>query len=259
MCVYSTINALVSLPLSASFLATDPNIWGVRFEKSLEIFVFSFSLTLDPQQQLLLVYMEIFRSDRPRSNWHKMVLGEFILHQHSQTSHNSVLFRHSICQETFAYFSIPQGEKQSGCLCCLLMAAFFGTSDAVVALWSNPSCSDVSHLEVALLSWWRSLEIKKEHNQATATLTLKYTHNFTHLSFLGEKNLICSDIWCLCHVAIMTVIQACHCRNERRAHMSILIATLWAFFISGLMCGKLGFWSICGNSHQWLVRAKLFS
>lgn len=53
----------------------------------------------------------------------------------------------------------------------LIDSTIFGTSDAVVVLRSNPSCSDVSHLEVDLLSWWRSLEIEKVHNQATAILT----------------------------------------------------------------------------------------
>lgn len=152
-----------------------------------------------------VVYTEIFRFDGPRSNRHKVLLFSI-----SAARHHTAAFCSDIVpvNPNLHFFSFPIPERQK---LLLIDDSICGTSDAVAVDWSNPVCSDASHSEVALLSWWRSLEMRKEHNQATAKPTLKYTDNFTHSSFFGGGDIICSDIWCWCHVAIMTVIQACHC------------------------------------------------
>lgn len=117
---------------------------------------------------------------KPRSNC-RMVLCEVILHKHFQniTQLNLVLTQYSLGD--ICIFFNSSGKAVFLCL-------FFSTSDAVVVHWTNPSSSDVSHLEVPLLSWWRSLEIKKVHNWAITTLILKSIYCLTHLSFLGEKS-----------------------------------------------------------------------
>lgn len=101
-----------------------------NFSRSCEFF--SFSLTFGPQLQLSLVYMEIFRFDRQRSNCHKVVLGEFISHQRSQTSHKLLfVLTHWVSGDIWVFFSSSGGKKQLVFLCCILIAAFFGTSDAI--------------------------------------------------------------------------------------------------------------------------------
>lgn len=82
--------------------------------------------------------MEIFWFDGPRSNWHKLVLGEFISHPHSGTSHNCILFRQSICQGTFAYLSVPRGRCSQGSVLLIDCSIFWHVSCCCGALIKSP-------------------------------------------------------------------------------------------------------------------------
>lgn len=86
----------------------------------------------------------------------------------------------------------------------------------------------------APLSWWRSLETQ--------------SHSETHprcetLVFLREENIICSDIWCLWHFVIRTVIQACHW--QKRTVSSYVNLNDGSLLPSH--CAKHSIWGLLGS------------
>lgn len=129
--------------------------------------------------------MEIFRFDRPRSHWHRMVLCDFVLHQHSRTSHNHILFWQCLSGDICIFFNFSWGRQ--GWYVLLSSSTYWEQH-----FWHFRYCcgalikSLLLQLQ-SLLSWRRSLEIKKMHNEATATMTLKIHPQFHTLVFLGGK------------------------------------------------------------------------
>lgn len=141
------------------------------------------------------------------------------------TSHCSVLFWHNTCQKTFAFLSSLPHQVA---LCCFFKSAFVALQMLPQRIDQIPSARapvTKKRLRSPAGDRWRPGE---DGNQPPAR---SETHpRCGALIFLGEKNIICSDIWCLWQVAVVTATQAHHWRNERRAGLSILI-TLYCHLI----------------------------